>query len=96
MTPVRLTGSGPVAEQLAHIRRRSATLASTLGYRAVAKALRSGGPIEPNLRLIRDTIWQRRFHVPLNEANRRHNAKVDALRDGLTSVMNRVRELGGG
>jgi len=98
----------PVADELRVIRVKSALLAKTLGYGAVAKAIRSGGPIEPNIRFIRNTISGRKatganplgrgkmLFQPLTDAEKRFNAKVDAMQNGLDALLDRLRELGGG
>lgn len=90
-----LTSNLPVADELRAIRKNSARLATSLGYKAVAKTIRAGGPLEASLRFMRTTLHGRTYPNPVTDTERRINTKVQALKDGIHRVEKRIKELGG-
>jgi hypothetical protein len=96
----RITSNLPAGDELRLIRTKSAVLAKTLGYNAVAKSIRAGGPLEANLDFVYKTLSgrqysQARMRRPLTDAEVRINQKVAAIKDGVGSLILRVRQLGG-
>lgn len=96
------TKFAPIANELASIRERSAELARTLGYKAVAQDIERGGPLEKNLRFIRETLEGRKrlFDIKtrqqiLTRETITHGARVQRIQDGLSLIIERIRELGG-
>lgn len=90
-----LTSKMPVADELRVIRKKTAKLAATLGFKAVAKSVRTGGPLADSLIFMRHGLSGRKYKRPVTDAERRINAKVDAIQGGLERVWFRVKELGG-
>ena len=89
-----LTSKMPVADELRVIRKKTAHLVSTLGFKAVAKSIRAGGPLADSIIFVRHGLAGRKYKTPVTDAERRMNAKVDALQHGLERVWFRVKELG--